>query len=283
MAPVARALSTRPLLSRPSATVFLLRSRGRLRSRPKIEREVPEPLPLLARVFPAVAIRADVPKPDRRVGPDRVAALPRPLAKRKILGQIPVALIELPDERLKERDHRPPKHLVAHRQPELLLDHEINLPPHVQKPCSGVGDVREPAPTAKDDRGRAGADVAGEARLALLGVDPASDRQAMIAELVHRIGMEADVGIDPERLLKTFHERIGRELVATMGRGYVDSVADFQGKKWGGVDIKPGDITARGLDLAVPAGATAAQQQALQSLITYGAQNGVTVRIVVVP
>jgi filamentous hemagglutinin len=73
------------------------------------------------------------------------------------------------------------------------------------------------------------------------------------------------------------------EKITGMGRGYVDSVADFQGKKWGGVDIKPRDITARGLDLAVPAGATAAQQQALQSLITYGAQNGVTVRIVVVP
>ena len=88
--PAVRALSATPLKPRSRVPVFLLRSRGRLRSRAEIEREVAEPLPLDAGVFPAVAIRADVPQPDPRVGPDRVAALPRPLAEREILGQIPV-------------------------------------------------------------------------------------------------------------------------------------------------------------------------------------------------
>ncbi len=71
--------------------------------------------------------------------------------------------------------------------------------------------------------------------------------------------------------------------ITSTGRGYIDSVAGFQGRNWAGVNIRPGDITARGLDLAVPAGATQTQQQALQGLITYGTQNGVTVRIVIVP
>lgn len=71
--------------------------------------------------------------------------------------------------------------------------------------------------------------------------------------------------------------------IASTGRGYIDSVAGFQGRNWGGVNIRAGDITARELELAVPAGATEAQQQALQGLVTYGAQNGVTVRIVVIP
>jgi hypothetical protein len=73
------------------------------------------------------------------------------------------------------------------------------------------------------------------------------------------------------------------EVLTRTGQGYVDAVAGFQGKEWADVKIRAGDITARGLDLAVPSGATQAQQQALQGLVKYGAQNGVTVKIVVVP
>ena len=71
--------------------------------------------------------------------------------------------------------------------------------------------------------------------------------------------------------------------ITSTGRGVIDSVAGFQGRNWAGVNIRPGDITARGLDLAVPAGATQAQQQALQDLVNYGTHCGVNVRIVVVP
>jgi hypothetical protein len=70
--------------------------------------------------------------------------------------------------------------------------------------------------------------------------------------------------------------------IASTGRRYIDSVAAFQGRNWAGVNIRPGDITVRELILAVPPGATQAQQQALQDLVTYGAQKGVTVRIVVI-
>ena len=75
--------------------------------------------------------------------------------------------------------------------------------------------------------------------------------------------------------------------ITSTGRGYIDSVAAFQGRDWAGVQIgtRYGGpaITARGLDLAVPSGAMVAQRQALNNLVTYGAQQGVTVRIVVVP
>jgi hypothetical protein len=70
--------------------------------------------------------------------------------------------------------------------------------------------------------------------------------------------------------------------ISRVGQGYVNAVARFQGRTWAGVTIRPADITARGLDLAVPAGATQAQQQALDALVSYGARNGVIVRISVV-
>jgi hypothetical protein len=71
--------------------------------------------------------------------------------------------------------------------------------------------------------------------------------------------------------------------ITSTGRGYIDSVAGIQGRNWAGVNIRPGDITAKGLDLAVPAGATQAQQQPLQDLVNNGTHCGVNVRIVVVP
>ena len=62
---------------------------------------------------------------------------------------------------------------------------------------------------------------------------------------------------------------------------YVDSVAGFTGRTWGGVTVRGGDITGRALELAVPAGGgSAAQQAALQSAVQYGQSVGVTVRII---
>lgn len=64
-------------------------------------------------------------------------------------------------------------------------------------------------------------------------------------------------------------------------RSYIDSVAGFTGRTWGGVTVRGSDITARALELAVPAGGgTAAQQAALQSAVQYGQSVGVTVRII---
>ena len=69
--------------------------------------------------------------------------------------------------------------------------------------------------------------------------------------------------------------------ITRLGEDYIDKVAAFQGRNWAGVNIRPGDITGRGLDLAVPpATATPAQLQALQGLVNYGAQHGVNVTIV---
>ena len=69
--------------------------------------------------------------------------------------------------------------------------------------------------------------------------------------------------------------------ITRVGQGYIDKVAGFQGRNWAGTNIRPGDVTGRGLDLAVPPGtATPGQQQALQGLIGYGKQRGVNVRIV---
>lgn len=64
-------------------------------------------------------------------------------------------------------------------------------------------------------------------------------------------------------------------------RGYIDKVAGFSGRTWGGVTVNGADITGRALELAVPAGGgSAAQHAALQSAVQYGKSVGVTVYIV---
>ena len=52
----------------------------------------PKPPHAAAGIFPAVGIVPDVPQADGRVGHDLVAALAGPLAKGKILREVPVAI-----------------------------------------------------------------------------------------------------------------------------------------------------------------------------------------------
>ncbi|NBE84082.1 RHS repeat-associated core domain-containing protein [Micromonospora rubida] len=67
-------------------------------------------------------------------------------------------------------------------------------------------------------------------------------------------------------------------------QGYVDKAAGFAKSNpvtWDGVTIRPGQVAARELEIAVQRGAaTSAQQNALNQIVQYGAQKGVTVRII---
>ena len=71
--------------------------------------------------------------------------------------------------------------------------------------------------------------------------------------------------------------------ITRVGGGYVDDVVAFQGRNWAGVNIRQSDIIGRGLDLAVPKGASQAQSTALKALVEYGKGKGVTVKIVEIP
>jgi len=65
---------------------------------------------------------------------------------------------------------------------------------------------------------------------------------------------------------------------------YVDSVAAFDGGKWGSSAIRLSQITQRALLVAVPKGAASmAQWNELTGAITYGASQGVGVKFVEVP
>ncbi len=66
-------------------------------------------------------------------------------------------------------------------------------------------------------------------------------------------------------------------------RGYIDEVAAFNGGEYRNFEILPIHIRGRGLKLAVPPGATAAQTEKLREIIEYGRQLGVIVEIVEVP
>ncbi len=58
--------------------------------------------------------------------------------------------------------------------------------------------------------------------------------------------------------------------ITRVGQGYIDKVAAFRPKPWAGFDTKQSQITKRGLDLAIPPNATAAQREALEALKVYG-------------
>ncbi|SBT46045.1 pre-peptidase C-terminal domain-containing protein [Micromonospora narathiwatensis] len=66
--------------------------------------------------------------------------------------------------------------------------------------------------------------------------------------------------------------------------GYVDKAAGFAKNNavtWDGVTIRPGQVAARELEIAIPRGtATAAQQNVLNQIVQYGASKGVTVRVI---
>ncbi|MES2206723.1 MAG: RHS repeat-associated core domain-containing protein [Pseudomonadota bacterium] len=68
--------------------------------------------------------------------------------------------------------------------------------------------------------------------------------------------------------------------------GYIDKIANYNGTTaagWAGVRIDASQITARGLDLAIPNTGTAIQQQLINKAIQYGNSKGVQVNVIVYP
>ncbi|WDZ87372.1 RHS repeat-associated core domain-containing protein [Micromonospora cathayae] len=79
------------------------------------------------------------------------------------------------------------------------------------------------------------------------------------------------------------YQNAGR--LTSLGKGYVDKVAGFAQNgasvSHGGTTITGSQVTGRALDIAVPRGVgSAAQQNALNNIVQYGASKGVTVRII---
>jgi filamentous hemagglutinin family protein len=71
-------------------------------------------------------------------------------------------------------------------------------------------------------------------------------------------------------------------ILTTKLNGYIDSVANFSGAKWGGINIDASDITGRQLQLAVPGGTIAPFQQSVIDAATQNAaSNGV--KLIVTP
>ena len=73
-----------------------------------------------------------------------------------------------------------------------------------------------------------------------------------------------------------------KRLNSTVKR-YIDKVADFKGRSWGGVSIREKDIKNKTLDLVVPPTKNKAQQKTLAELVDYGKTKGVKVNIIIQP
>jgi hypothetical protein len=65
--------------------------------------------------------------------------------------------------------------------------------------------------------------------------------------------------------------------------GYVTNLSEFSGANYGGVQLLNSSISSRTLILAVPNGATAVQEQAIQQVMQFGAARGVIVNVVPFP
>jgi len=65
-------------------------------------------------------------------------------------------------------------------------------------------------------------------------------------------------------------------------KGNIDAAAQFTEAQIGAVQVVAKDISSRQLQLAVPAGTTAAQWQQIESAMQYGASQGVKVVVTVV-
>jgi RHS repeat-associated protein len=65
-------------------------------------------------------------------------------------------------------------------------------------------------------------------------------------------------------------------------QGYVNTLANWQGARWGGVTIQANQITGRELILAIPPNASQAQLQALQQLQQWALNQGVTLTLTTV-
>jgi filamentous hemagglutinin len=63
-------------------------------------------------------------------------------------------------------------------------------------------------------------------------------------------------------------------------RGNIDSVANFNGAKWGDFEIEAHQIIGRALDVLVPHWGSVVQKTAFKRAIEYGARQGVTVNII---
>ena len=65
--------------------------------------------------------------------------------------------------------------------------------------------------------------------------------------------------------------------------GYINTLANWQGARWGDTAIRASQITGRELLLAIPPGATEAQMAALQQLQQWATTVGVTLNTTVIP
>jgi hypothetical protein len=71
--------------------------------------------------------------------------------------------------------------------------------------------------------------------------------------------------------------------ILSVGRRYVDKLADFDGARMKQIVIRAEDIAERVLHIAVPPGATGAQKSALKTVIEYGKQKGGKTEVIKVP
>ena len=64
---------------------------------------------------------------------------------------------------------------------------------------------------------------------------------------------------------------------------YIDDVAGFSGRSWGGASVRSRDITGRALDLVIPSAGSSGQMNILNDMVNYGTSQGVTVNIITFP
>ena len=96
----------------------------------------------------------------------------------------------------------------------MALDIEVNLPTGVEEASCRVADFQEATAGAEADRVGSREQGVSQCPSAFFGIDPGDDRQIVRSQPLDCGGVEFHIGIDPEQLLKTLRQRVGRHLTA---------------------------------------------------------------------
>src|SRR5665213_914321 len=100
-----------------------------------------------------------------------------------------------------------------------MLYRKIDLAADVQKARPRVQQFVQTASFAKGHLRRSRYDVAGQGSFPLLGVDATTDGKAVRPYLIHTVGVELYIRVDPHRLIKPVDQGVGGHLVAALVDG----------------------------------------------------------------
>ena len=174
-----------------------------------------------ARVLPAKRVPPHAPQSETAVGHDLVLTTPGSLAKGKIVFQVPRPRRRIfGQQRLEPRHDRRSKPLIALGQRQLLANRLKNLTAGEHEAALAVQDLQQTADLAELNLLGPWQKGTGQLATARPRIHTTHDRQLVLPQLLHIVGLKDDVAIDPHQLVESCFQRVTNH----HGAGNVDDL-----------------------------------------------------------